>query len=58
MAVPEAAAVVLDFVVTKLAPKDPGTVGKVKRDVKEVCTAFKVLVSEYSVTASDRTSLA
>jgi hypothetical protein len=57
MAVPEAAAVVLDFVVTNVAPKDPGTAGKVKRDVKEVCTAFKVLVSEYSVIGSDEACL-
>jgi hypothetical protein len=58
MAVPEAALVVLDFAVTKLAPNDPDNLGKVKRDVNAVCAAFKLLVFEYSATASARTIFA
>ena len=58
MAMPDAALVVLDLAVTKFNPKAPDTFGKVKWDVNVVCAAFKVLVSEYSATASERTSLA
>ena len=58
MAVPVVALVVFDLAVTTLTPKAPATPGTLKWAVTVMWAVFNELVSEYTASASARTSRA